>query len=39
MHDSKLSKDMVDTVRDFSYILADSAYDTINIYDYIFKYI
>ena len=37
MHDSHVSHDMVDSVRDFSYILADSAYDASDIYDYIFE--
>ncbi|WP_287950652.1 transposase [Acidiplasma sp.] len=37
IHDSKLSHRMVDSVRNFSYILADSAYDTSEIYDYIFE--
>ena len=37
MHDSHVSHDMVDSVRDFSYILADSAYDASDIYDYVFE--
>jgi hypothetical protein len=37
MHDSRVSHDMVDSVRNFSYILADSAYDTSDIYDYVFE--
>ena len=37
MHDSHLSHDMVDSVRDFSYILADSAYDASDIYNYVFE--
>ena len=37
MHDSHVPHDMVDSVRDFSYILADSAYDASDIYDYIFE--
>ena len=37
MHDSRVSHDMVDSVRDFSYILADSAYNTSDIYDYVFE--
>lgn len=37
MHDSHVSHNMVDSVRDFSYILADSAYDASDIYDYIFE--
>ena len=32
-----VSHDMVDSVRNFAYILADSAYDTSEIYDYIFE--
>ena len=36
LHDSKVSQDLIDAVRNFSYILADSAYDTSGIYDYIF---
>lgn len=37
IHDSKASNEMIDSVRDYSYILADSAYDTSEIYDYIFE--
>ncbi len=37
MHDSHVSYDMVDSVRSFSYILADSAYDSSDIYDYVFE--
>ena len=37
IHDAKVSHDMVDSVRNFSYILADSAYDTSDIYDYVFE--
>ena len=37
IHDSRVSHDMVDSVRYFSYILADSAYDTTDIYDYVFE--
>ena len=37
MHDSRVSHDMVDSVRNFSYILGDSAYDTSDIYDYVFE--
>ncbi|WMT53055.1 transposase [Ferroplasma acidiphilum] len=37
MHDSHVSHDMVDSVRDFSYVLADSAYDASDIYDYVFE--
>ena len=36
IHDSKISHDLIDSVRNYSYILADSAYDTSEIYDYIF---
>ena len=32
-----VSDDMVDSVRNFSYILADSAYDTTATYDYVFE--
>ena len=35
--DTLVSHDMSDSVRDFSYILADSAYDAQDIYDYIFE--
>lgn len=34
IHDSRVSSDMVDYVRNFFYILADSAYDKIDTYDY-----
>ena len=37
IHDSRVSHYMVDSVRNFSYILADSAYDTSDIYDYVFE--
>jgi transposase len=37
MHDSHVSHNMVDSVRGFSYILADSAYDASDIYDYILE--
>lgn len=37
MHDSYVSHNMVDSVRNFSYILADSAYDASDIYDYVFE--
>ena len=37
IHDSKVSHEMVDSVRNFSYILADSAYDTSDIYYYVFE--
>jgi hypothetical protein len=36
IHDSRVSHDMVDSVRNFSYILGDSAHDTSDIYDYVF---
>ena len=32
-----VSHDMVDSVRNFAFILADSSYDTSEIYDYIFE--
>jgi len=34
---SKASHYLIDSVRDFQYILADSAYDSAEIYDYIFE--
>jgi hypothetical protein len=37
IHDSRVSHYMVYSVRNFSYIIADSAYDTSDIYDYIFE--
>jgi len=37
IHDSKASHHLIDSVRDFQYILADSAYDSAEIYDYIFE--
>lgn len=37
MHDSRISHEMVDSVRNFSYILGDSAYDTSDLYDYVFE--
>ena len=37
IHDSRVSHEMVDSVRNFAYLLADSAYDTSDIYDYIFE--
>jgi hypothetical protein len=37
MHDSPVSNEMVNSVRSFSYILGDSAYDTSDIYDYVFE--
>ena len=37
LHDSHVSHDMVDSVRNFSYILADSAYDASDIYNYVFE--
>ena len=37
LHDSHGAHDMVDSVRYFSYIRADSAYDASDIYDYVFE--
>lgn len=37
IHDSMVSHDLIDSVRYFKYILADSAYDTSGIYDYVFE--
>ena len=37
IHDSRVSHDMIYSVRDFSYILADSAYETSDTYDYVFE--
>jgi IS5 family transposase len=37
IHDSMVSHDLIDSVRYFKYILADSAYDTSEIYDYVFE--
>lgn len=37
MLDSMVSHDLIDSVRDFNYILADSAHDTSGIYDYVFE--
>jgi hypothetical protein len=37
VHDSSMAHDMVDSVGNFSYILADSAYDSSDIYGYIFE--
>jgi hypothetical protein len=37
IHDSRVSRDMIDSVRNFSHILADSAYDTSDTYDYVFE--
>jgi hypothetical protein len=37
IHDSRVSREMIDPVRNFSYILADSAYDTSGTYDYVFE--
>ena len=37
LHDSHVSHNMIDSVRYFSYILADSAYDASDIYDYVFE--
>ena len=36
IHDSRISHDLIDSVRNYTHILADSAYDTSEIYDYIF---
>ena len=37
LHDSKVAHSLIDSLRNFSYIIADSAYDSSEIYDYIFK--
>ena len=37
VHDSSASHEMIDSVRNYRYILADFAYDTSEIYDYIFE--
>ena len=37
LHDSKASHYLIDAARNFSHILADSAYDTSEICDYIFE--
>ena len=37
IRDSRVSHDMVNSVRSYVYILADSSYDTSEIYDYIFE--
>jgi len=37
LHDSKVSHELIDAVRDFFYIIADSAGDTSDIYDYVFE--
>ncbi|MGP6239872.1 transposase, partial [Cuniculiplasma sp. SKW4] len=37
IHDSKVSHYLIDAARNFSHILADSAYDTSGICDYIFE--
>lgn len=37
IHDSRVSHEMVDSVGNFSHILADSAYDTTDTYDYVFE--
>jgi hypothetical protein len=37
IHDSRVSGDMIDSVRNFSHIPADAAYDTSNTYDYVFE--
>ena len=37
IHDSSVSHGLIDSVRNYRYILADSTYDTSEIYDYIFE--
>ena len=37
IHDSRVAREMIDPVRNFSYILADSAYDTSGTYDCLFE--
>jgi len=37
LYDSHVSHDMIESIESFSYILADSAYDTLNICDYVFE--
>ena len=37
IHDSSVAHEMIDSVRNYRYILADSAYDTSEIYDYILE--
>jgi len=37
IHDSRVSHYLIDSIRDFQYILADSAYDSAEICDYIFE--
>ena len=37
IHDSRVSHDMVDSVRNFSHASGDSAYDTPGTYDYVFE--
>ena len=37
VHDSSVSHELIDSVRNYRYILADSAYDTSEIYNYIFE--
>ncbi|MGP6239707.1 transposase [Cuniculiplasma sp. SKW4] len=37
IHDSKVSQDMLDSLRNFSHFLTDSDYDISDIYDYRFK--
>ena len=37
IHDSSVAHEMIDSVRNYRHILADSAYDTSEIYDYIFE--
>ena len=37
IHDSCVSHELIDSVRNYRYTFADSAYDTSEIYDYIFE--
>ncbi len=37
MHDSRVYHDLVESVRNFSPTLADSAYDSLDTYDYVFE--
>ena len=37
IHDSRVSHEMIDSAGNFSHILADSAYDTSDTYDYVFE--
>ena len=37
IHDSNVSHYLIDSVRDFQYVLADSTYNSSEIYDYIFE--